>query len=44
MKSETLTVQSVHVVNKFPDIFLEDLAAVPPYREIEFGIDLLPDT
>ena len=38
--SETLTLESVRVVSEFP----EDHPGVPPEREINFGIDLLPDT
>ena len=43
-KFETLTVPSVNVVNEFFDAFLGDLPGIPPDREIEFRIDLLPDT
>ena len=32
------------VVNEFIDVFSEDLPGIPSKREIEFGIDLLPDT
>ncbi len=42
--SETPTLESVPVVNEFPEVFPEDLPRVPPEREIDFGIDLLPDT
>ncbi|KAH0746273.1 hypothetical protein KY285_007930 [Solanum tuberosum] len=42
--SETPTLESVLVVNGFPEVFPEDLPRVPPKREIDFGIDLLPDT
>ena len=31
-------------MNEFLDVFSEDLPGIPPEREIEFGIDLLPDT
>ena len=31
-------------VNEFLDVFREDLPVVPPLREIDFGIDLEPDT
>ena len=41
---ETPTLESVPVVCEFPKIFPEDLFGVPPEREIDFGIDLLPDT
>nr|XP_009765345.1 PREDICTED: uncharacterized protein LOC104216908 [Nicotiana sylvestris] len=36
------TVQSVPIVNEFPEVFPEDLLGIPPDREIDFGIDLLP--
>lgn len=42
--SETLTLESVPVVNELSDIFLEDLPGVPPEREIAFRIDLLLHT
>ena len=32
------------IVNEFLDVFPEDLPGVPPLREIDFGIDLEPDT
>ena len=31
-------------MNEFLDVFPEDLPGVPPLREIDFGIDLEPDT
>ncbi|KAA3480639.1 Gag-Pol polyprotein [Gossypium australe] len=37
-------VQSVLVVCEFSDVFPEELSGLPPIREIEFGIDLLPGT
>ena len=30
------------MVDEFPDVFLEDLLGLPPNREIEFYIDLVP--
>ncbi|WMV09562.1 hypothetical protein MTR67_002947 [Solanum verrucosum] len=39
-----LTISEVPVVNEFPEVFPDDLPGVPPKREINFGIDLLPDT
>ncbi|XP_070678427.1 uncharacterized protein [Malus domestica] len=36
------SVEDVHVVRYFPDVFLEDLPGLPPDRELEFVIDLLP--
>ncbi|KAH0669077.1 hypothetical protein KY289_023570 [Solanum tuberosum] len=44
VESKTLLIESVPVVNEFLDVFPNDLPGVPPEREIDFGIDLLPDT
>ena len=38
------SIDSVPVVHEFHDVFPDDLAGVPPPWEIDFGIDLLPDT
>ncbi|XP_070660571.1 uncharacterized protein [Malus domestica] len=38
------SVEDVPVVRYFPDVFLEDLPGLPPNREVEFVIDLLPGT
>jgi hypothetical protein len=32
------------VVRDFPDVFPEELPGMPPYRKVEFVIDLLPGT
>lgn len=32
------------MVCEFPDIFLEDICDMPPERELEFAIDLVPGT
>jgi hypothetical protein len=32
------------MVRDFPDVFPEELPGMPPYREVEFVIDLLPGT
>ena len=37
-----VTLESVPVVQEFMDVFFEDLPRLPPDRELEFGIDLLP--
>ncbi|KAJ9561986.1 hypothetical protein OSB04_007146 [Centaurea solstitialis] len=37
-----LSVEDVPVVSEFPDVFPEDLPGLPPDRQIEFGIDLVP--
>ena len=35
---------SVPVLQEFADIFPDDLPRLPPDREVEFGIELLPGT
>jgi hypothetical protein len=35
---------NIHVVRDFPDVFTEELPGMPPEREVEFVIDLLPGT
>ena len=35
---------SIRVVSEFPDAFPDDLPGLPPERDIEFSIDLLPGT
>jgi hypothetical protein len=32
----------IRVVSEFPDVFPDDLSGMPPDRDIEFSIDLLP--
>ncbi|WMV57878.1 hypothetical protein MTR67_051263 [Solanum verrucosum] len=41
---ETSPIQLVPIVSEFLEVFPEDLPGVPPEREIDFGIDILPDT
>jgi len=38
------SVEDIRVVKEFPDVFPKDLLGMPPDREIEFIIDLLPGT
>jgi hypothetical protein len=35
---------NIRVVRDFPDVFLEELLGMPPDREVEFVIELLPGT
>ncbi|WMV57896.1 hypothetical protein MTR67_051281 [Solanum verrucosum] len=44
LNSETPTLESVPVVNEFPEVFPKNLPYVPPEREIDFEIYLLPHT
>nr|GEY44115.1 reverse transcriptase domain-containing protein [Tanacetum cinerariifolium] len=41
-KSDEKQLENVHVVKEFPDVFLEELPGLPPVRQIEFQIDLIP--
>jgi len=36
--------EDIKVVSEYPNVFLEDLPGMPPDRDIEFSIDLLPGT
>ena len=40
----TLRIEDIPVVSEFPDVFPEELPGLPPTREIDFTIDLLPGT
>ncbi|KAL8108994.1 hypothetical protein AgCh_025188 [Apium graveolens] len=41
-KKETPILDEIPIVREFPDIFPEELPGLPPDREIEFSIDLIP--
>ena len=41
-KKEKKKVEDVKVANEFPEVFPEDLPGLPPIRQVEFGIDLIP--
>ena len=43
-KNVVTELSEVRVVCKFPDVFPEELLRLPPDREIEFEIELLPKT
>jgi hypothetical protein len=42
--AEEFVGDNIRVARDFPDIFLEELPGMPPDREVEFVIDLLPVT
>ncbi|XP_070047261.1 uncharacterized protein [Nicotiana tomentosiformis] len=42
--ADTPTIDSVPVVQNFPDVFPVDLSGIPPDRNIDFGFSLVPDT
>ncbi|GJX69818.1 reverse transcriptase domain-containing protein [Tanacetum coccineum] len=41
-KSEKKRLEDVPIVWDFPDVFPEDLSGLPPTRQVEFQIDLIP--
>jgi len=41
---EGKTIEEIRVVREFPDVFPDDLPGMPPDRDFEFVIDLLPGT
>nr|GFC42362.1 putative reverse transcriptase domain-containing protein [Tanacetum cinerariifolium]GFC44145.1 putative reverse transcriptase domain-containing protein [Tanacetum cinerariifolium] len=41
-KSKGKRLEDVPVVREFPKIFLEDVPGIPPTRQVEFRIDLVP--
>jgi hypothetical protein len=41
---EGKALEDIRVVSEFPDVFPEDLPGMPPDRDIEFSIELIPDT
>nr|GFC75532.1 putative reverse transcriptase domain-containing protein [Tanacetum cinerariifolium] len=41
----TSDVSSIHdqpIVSEFPDVFPDELLRIPPVREVEFSIELIP--
>ena len=41
---EGTTIENIQIVNEYPDVFPEELPSMPPKRDIEFIIELLPGT
>ncbi|GKE27894.1 putative reverse transcriptase domain-containing protein, partial [Tanacetum coccineum] len=41
-KSEEKRLEDVPIVRDFPEVFPEDLSGLPPTRQVEFQIDLVP--
>ncbi|GKF42310.1 hypothetical protein Tco_0125652 [Tanacetum coccineum] len=41
-KSEEKRLKDVPIVRDFPEVFPEDLLGIPPARQVEFQIDLVP--
>ena len=40
--SDSLVPYDVPVLSEFVDVFADELPGLPPHREVEFGIDLVP--
>ncbi|XP_073153986.1 uncharacterized protein [Henckelia pumila] len=38
------SLSDIDVVREFTDVFLDDVAGIPPVREVEFNVELMPDT
>jgi hypothetical protein len=43
-QTKAIALEDIRVVQDFPDVFLEELSGMPPDRDIEFLIELLPET
>ncbi|XP_075521454.1 uncharacterized protein LOC142554675 [Primulina tabacum] len=43
-KESNLQLQDIDVVQDYPDVFSDDVPGLPPDREVEFVIDLIPGT
>ena len=41
---EVRSLEGVSVVKEYPDVFPDELTGMPPDRDIEFSIDLVPGT
>nr|GEY45636.1 putative reverse transcriptase domain-containing protein [Tanacetum cinerariifolium] len=41
-KSREKRIEDVPIVQYFPEVFTEDLSGIPPTRQVEFQIDLIP--
>ncbi|GJT48619.1 putative reverse transcriptase domain-containing protein [Tanacetum coccineum] len=42
IKADEKKLDDIRVIRDFPEVFLDDLSGLPPVREIEFRIDLIP--
>ncbi|GJX12783.1 putative reverse transcriptase domain-containing protein [Tanacetum coccineum] len=42
IKADEKKLDDIQVVRDFPEVFPDDLSGLPPMREIEFSIDLIP--
>jgi len=42
IKEEEIKIEDIPVIFEFPDVFPEELLGLPPAREIDFKIELVP--
>nr|GEX94626.1 putative reverse transcriptase domain-containing protein [Tanacetum cinerariifolium] len=42
LKHEVPTIYDQEIVSEFPDVFPDELPGIPPVREVEFNIELIP--
>ena len=43
-EDKIIKIENIEVVKEYPDVFPEDLPGLPPGREVDFSINLLPGT
>ena len=43
-RQEGTRLEDIPIVKEFPNVFPDDISGLPPDREVEFTIDLIPDT
>ena len=43
-RQEGTRLEDILIVKEFPDVFPDDISGLPPDREVEFTIDLIPGT
>ena len=43
-RQEGTQLEDIPIVKEFPDVFPDDISGLPPDREVEFTIDLIPGT
>jgi hypothetical protein len=44
MKQAKKNLEDIPVVCEYPDVFSSDYSGLPPWREVEFGIECVPST
>ena len=43
-RQEGTLLEDIPIIKEFPDVFPDDISGLPPDREVEFTIDLIPET